>query len=157
MNANRLIYTQKIPAEIEEVWDFFADPMNLVYITPKEMHMRVTNKDKIGYLEKGMIVSYKLFPFFDFPVKWTTRITHVDRLRGFEDEQKEGPYEYWHHRHLFKEIPGGVEVTDIIEYKIPFGFFGKMLDMLLIHSRLEYVFAYRRRKIGEIFGETKAA
>jgi ligand-binding SRPBCC domain-containing protein len=157
MSVNRLIYTQKISAAIEEVWDFFADPMNLVFITPQEMHMRITNEGTIGRLQKGMIISYKLFPFFDFPVKWSTRITHVDRPRGFEDEQEEGPYEFWHHRHVFKEVPGGVEVTDIIEYKIPFGLFGKMLDMLLIQSRLEYVFAYRRRKIGEIFGETQAA
>lgn len=152
MNVNKLIYTQKIPAGIEEVWDFFANPQNLAQITPQEMHMRITNEEDIGSLYEGMMISYKLFPFFDLPVKWSTGIIRVDKPHEFEDEQKSGPYEFWRHKHLFREISEGVEMTDIIEYRLPFGFFGEMLDQLLIHNRLEYVFTYRRKKIEEIFG-----
>ena len=153
MNVNKLVYTQKIPAGIEEVWDFFTNPQNLVHITPKEMHMKITNKDDIGSLYKGMIISYELSPFFDFPVRWSTEIQHVDKPREFADEQKSGPYEFWRHKHLFREVPEGVEMTDIIEYKIPLGFIGEMLNQFLVHNRLEYIFAYRYRKIEEIFGE----
>lgn len=152
MNINKLIYTQKIPAGIEEVWDFFSNPQNLVKITPREMHMRITNEEDIGSLYEGMTISYRLFPFFDFPVRWSTEIIRVARPYEFEDEQKSGPYEVWRHKHLFREASEGVEMTDIIEYKIPFGFFGEMLDQLLIQSRLDYVFNYRREKIEEIFG-----
>ncbi len=153
MNVNKLIYTQKIPAGIEEVWDFFSNPQNLAQITPREMHMRITNEDDVGSLYEGMTISYKLFPFFNFPVRWSTGIVRVDRPHEFEDEQKSGPYEVWRHKHLFREVPGGVEMTDIIEYRIPFGFVGEMLNQLLIHSKLEYVFSYRHRKIEEIFGD----
>jgi len=152
MTEQRLLYTQKIPAGIDEVWDFFSNPENLVKITPEEMHMRILNKEDVGSLYPGMTISYKLYPFFDFPVRWSTEIQTVDRPHEFSDEQKSGPYEFWRHRHLFSELPDGVEMTDIIEYKIPFGFFGEMLDNLLIQSRLEYVFSYRRKKIEEIFG-----
>lgn len=148
----RLIYTQKVPAGIEEVWDFFSNPQNLVTITPREMHMRITNREEIGAIYEGMVISYRLYPFFDFPVRWSTQITHVGKPYEFWDEQKSGPYEVWRHKHLFREIPEGVEMTDIIEYKTPFGFFGEMLNQLLIHSRLEYVFSYRKKKIEEIFG-----
>jgi len=157
MTEQRLIYTQKIPAGRDEVWDFFTNPENLVRITPEEMHMRILNKGDVGALYPGMTISYKLYPFFDFPVRWSTEIKSVDRPHEFSDEQKSGPYEFWRHRHLFRELPDGVEMTDIIEYKIPFGFFGEMLDQLLIHNRLDYVFTYRRKKIDEIFGFAQRA
>ena len=152
MNVNKLIYTQKIPVGIEKVWDFFSNPRNLEKITPREMHMKITNREDIGTLYEGMVISYRLFPLFAFPVQWSTEIIHIDRPHEFEDEQKSGPYEVWRHKHLFREIPEGVEMTDIVEYRIPFGFLGQMLDQLLIHNRLEYVFSYRRKKIEEIFG-----
>jgi ligand-binding SRPBCC domain-containing protein len=27
----------------------------------------------------------------------------------------------WHHKHFIKEIPGGVEMEDIVDYKVPMG------------------------------------
>ena len=152
MDVHKLVYTQIIPGGIEEVWDFFSNPQNLVKITPKEMHMRITNSQELGSLCEGMTISYKLFPFFDFPVLWSTEIIHVDKPHEFKDEQISGPYDIWRHKHVFREVPEGVEMTDIIEYRMPFGFLGEMLDQLLIHNRLEYVFSYRREKIEEIFG-----
>lgn len=156
MRVKRLLYKQKIPTGIEEVWDFFSNPRNLAEITPPDMHMRITNEVDTGSLYEGMIINYTLFPFLNLPVRWSTQITHVGKPYEFWDEQKYGPYEYWHHRHLFREIPEGVEMTDIIEYKTPFGFFGEMLNQLLIHSRLEYVFSYRKKKIEEIFGAMRS-
>ncbi len=156
MKDNSLIYTQKIPAGIDEVWDFFSDPHNLVKITPKEMFMRITNSDDVGSLYEGMTISYRLYPFFDFPVRWTTEIIRVERPCVFEDEQKSGPYDVWRHKHLFREIPGGVEMTDSILYRLPFGALGEFFNDVLIRRRLEYIFDYRRKKIEEIFGIVRA-
>ncbi len=156
MKENTLICTQKIPAGIDEVWDFFSDPHNVVKITPKAMFMKITNSEDVGNISEGMTVRYKLYPFFDFPVSWTTEITRVERPHVFEDEQKDGPYDVWRHKHLFREIPGGVEMTDIIEYRMPFGALGEFLNDVLIRQRLEYVFEYRRKKIEEIFGVLRA-
>ncbi len=153
MSVNRLFYTQGIPAGIKEVWDFFSNPLNLAEITPPDMHMRITNEVDGGSLYEGMIINYTLFPFLNFPVRWSTQIIHVDKPHEFWDEQKYGPYEYWHHKHRFREIPEGVEMTDIIDYKLPYGLLGEALNQLLIHHRLEEVFAYRRKKIEEIFGD----
>jgi ligand-binding SRPBCC domain-containing protein len=70
----------------------------------------------------------------------------------FEDFQRSGPYEYWHHRHSFREIEGGVEMTDALQYALPMGFFGEIVNSLIVRHRLEEVFSYRRRKIEEILG-----
>lgn len=47
--------------------------------------------------------------------------TAVIRKEHFNAAQRFGPYSLWHHKHLIKEIEGGVEMEDIVDYKIPFG------------------------------------
>ena len=86
------------------------------------------------------------------PVRWETEIASVRKPFSFEDIQKSGPYEYWHHKHFFREIEGGVEMTDILEYRLPMDLFGELVNALIVNRRLEEVFGYRRKKIEEILG-----
>ena len=69
------------------------------------------------------------------------------------DEQRFGPYALWHHKHFLKEIDGGVEMEDIIDYKIPFGFLGRLTHPILVKPKLEEIFSYRQKKLIELFGE----
>jgi ligand-binding SRPBCC domain-containing protein len=48
-----------------------------------------------------------------------TGITHVRDRQYFVDEQRFGPYALWHHKHFFKEIPGGIEMTDQVDSELP--------------------------------------
>ena len=84
-----------------------------------------------------------------------TEITHVEYLKFFVDEQRVGPYSIWHHQHFFKEIPGGVEMTDIVDYKLPFGPIGDIFHPILVKGKLEHIFQYRWDKLIEVFGEYK--
>ena len=79
--------------------------------------------------------------------KWITEITHVVDRQYFVDEQRFGPYALWHHKHFIKEIEGGVEMEDIIDYKVPFGFLGRWMHPFLVKPKLEEIFAYRQQKI----------
>lgn len=152
MTTQTLTYTQFIPAPIEEVWSFFSNPANLKKITPPDMQFTIVSRPETTELFEGMRISYRLAPLLNLPVGWVTRITSVDKPVMFEDEQVEGPYEYWHHKHTFTAVEGGVRMTDRISYRLPYGAFGEMIDTLVIHRRLEEVFAYRRRRISELFG-----
>ena len=71
----------------------------------------------------------------------------------FVDEQRFGPYSLWHHKHFIKEIENGIEMEDIIHYKIPGGIFGEFLNSLFIRHQLNEIFEYRKNKLIEIFGE----
>ena len=62
-----------------------------------------------------MLISYTIYPFMMLPVQWVTEITKVGKPFLFEDRQKSGPYESWHHQHQFCEIPGAVEMIDLID------------------------------------------
>lgn len=153
MERTTLTYRQCIPVTVNEAWDFFSSPANLSRITPPEMMFRITGGTRGERIYEGMLVTYTLYPFMLLPVRWETEITKVEKPFLFEDTQKSGPYESWRHRHEFREIPGGVEMTDRVSYVMPFGAFGDLVNTLIVSRRLDEVFAYRRERIEEIFGK----
>ena len=155
MGVNTLTYSQRIPVSIESAWSFFSSPENLARITPPEMFFRITNGSAGQQVYEGMLITYTLYPFMMLPVQWETEITRVERPFFFEDRQKSGPYADWLHRHEFQEIYGGVEMTDRIDYVMPFGTFGDLVNALIVRRRLDEVFAFRKRKTGEILGTMK--
>ncbi len=81
-----------------------------------------------------------------------TEITHVQEQQMFIDEQRYGPYSLWHHQHHFKSVDGGVEMTDIVHYKLPLWFLGDMANALFIKKQLEQIFNFRSNKVKELFG-----
>ena len=69
--------------------------------------------------------------------------------------QMYGPYALWHHKHFVKEIEGGVELEDIIDYKIPLGILGQMVHPFLVKPKLDEIFNYRQEKLLALFGKIK--
>lgn len=152
MKIYQLHSVQKLPISISEAWDFLSDPKNLKKITPEYMGFDiVSGADKEMY--PGQIIEYIVKPVLGIPNKWVTEITHVVENKFFVDEQRFGPYALWHHKHFLKEIPGGVEMEDLIHYKVPFGIIGQLVNPILVRPKLEEIFEFRRKKLIELFGE----
>ncbi|GAB5399997.1 MAG: SRPBCC family protein [Aureisphaera sp.] len=150
------IYTlhskQNLPISTKEAWDFLSDPKNLKTITPDYMGFEIlSGSDRPMYA--GQIIQYIVTPVLGIKTKWVTEITHVNDGNYFVDEQRFGPYSLWHHKHFIKEIDGGVEMEDIVDYKIPFGFLGRLMHPLLVKPKLNEIFEYRKNKLVELFGE----
>ena len=101
----------------------------------------------------GMIIAYKVSPVLGIKLTWLTEITHVVEYAYFVDEQRVGPYSLWHHQHFLQAVDNGVLMTDIVNYRPPFGFLGSMANSLLIRNKLEEIFSFRRQKMEEIFGK----
>jgi len=152
MALHNLTYIQTIPVSIDTAWAFFSSPKNLARITPPEMMFSITNGVVEQGIHPGMIIAYILYPFMMIPVRWETEIVSVSKPFYFEDIQKSGPYDYWHHQHHFREIKDGVEMTDILDYSLPMEFFGELVNTLIVSRRLDEVFNYRKQKIEEILG-----
>jgi len=100
----------------------------------------------------GQIIEYKVKPVLGIPLYWMTEITHVEDQKYFVDEQRFGPYSLWHHQHHFKAISGGVEMSDIVHYKIPFGILGDLSQALFVRKELKSIFDYRIKAVERIFG-----
>ena len=152
------IYTlhtkQNLPITLDEVWEFMASPKNLKIITPDYMSFKTLSGDERAMFA-GQIIQYIVTPVLGIPMKWVTEITHVVDKKYFVDEQRIGPYALWHHKHFIKEIPGGVEMEDIVDYKVPMGILGQLVHPFLVKPKLEEIFKYRREKLIELFGEYK--
>lgn len=143
---------QKLPITIDMAWDFFSDPKNLNTITPESMKFITLSGDE-KKMFSGQIIHYKISPFPFITMQWVTEITHVDDKKFFVDEQRFGPYSFWHHKHFFKEIEGGVLMEDIVHYKVPLGILGQLFHPLLVRPKLEEIFTFRKQKLTELFGK----
>lgn len=150
------IYTlhskQNLPISLETAWEFLSSPKNLKAITPDYMSF-----DILSGAEKpmfaGQIIQYIVTPILGIKTKWVTEITHVKDKEYFVDEQRFGPYALWHHKHFIKEIEGGVEMEDIIDYKVPMGILGQLVHPIIVKPKLEEIFKYRTTKLEELFGK----
>jgi len=153
MSVYSIKTVQQIPAGMAEVWSFFSNPSNLKEITPPQLNFTVTSKHQGATMYAGQIIEYKVSPVLGIPLYWMTEITHVEENRYFVDEQRYGPYSMWHHQHHFKAIEGGVEMTDIVHYKIPFWILGDAANALFIRRQLAGIFSFRYNKTLAVFGE----
>lgn len=144
---------QKLPITLEEAWDFFSNPGNLKEITPSNMGFIITSPERADAMYAGQIITYKVSPVMGIPLDWCTEITHVEKPNLFVDEQRFGPYAFWHHRHIFKAIDKGVEMTDIVYYKMPLGILGLMVNAIMVKKQLQEIFDYRYTFLENRFGK----
>ena len=144
---------QQIPVCLDDAWAFFSKPHNLSAITPEKLDFRIISRYHGEEMYAGQIIEYKVKPLLGIPVYWMTEITHVENKKYFIDEQRFGPYSLWHHQHHFKEIEGGVEMTDIVHYKIPFGILGDIAHGIFVRQSLDTIFSYRYSAVEAKFGK----
>ena len=142
---------QIIPAGLEEAWNFFSNPENLAAITPKQLGFSIVSHHH-NTMYAGQLIEYTIKPLFGISLYWMTEITHVQDKEYFTDEQRFGPYAFWHHQHHFKQIHNAVEMTDIVHYKIPFWFIGDLANTFIVRKKLRQIFEYRYKVIEEKYG-----
>ena len=138
---------------MEKAWDFFSSPANLQQITPSSLGFSIISKFHGDNMYAGQVIEYKVRPVMGIPLYWMTEITHVSEGKYFVDEQRFGPYSLWHHQHHFRVVEGGVEMTDIVHYKLPFWFLGDIANSLLVKRQLKGIFDFRLKKVESLFGK----
>lgn len=144
---------QKIPVSQKDIWDFISYPENLNLITPPSMSFKIISNPGKDKIYPGQLIEYKISPFPGIKMGWVTEITHVREQAFFVDEQRFGPYAFWHHQHHITPIEGGVLMTDILHYRLPLGILGRIVHTVDVKKRLEKIFEYRYGKIEAIFGK----
>lgn len=141
---------QLLNISLDESWEFFSDPRNLPRITPPWLNFKVTS-DLPEKMYAGVIIAYKVYPFFGIPYNWVTEITHVKKKNFFIDEQRFGPYKFWHHQHHFRETNAGVEMEDIVNYVLPFDPLSRPVNTFIIGRKVKEIFEYRGEVLSKLF------
>lgn len=141
---------QFLPITKEKAWEFLSDPSNLKVITPSYMGFKIlSGADKKAY--PGQIIQYTVSPLLGIPMRWVTELTHVVPGSYFVDEQRFGPYAFWHHKHFIHTTENGVKMEDIVDYKLPMGVIGKIIHWIYVKRKLKQIFSYREDKLKELF------
>jgi ligand-binding SRPBCC domain-containing protein len=143
---------QTLRMSLDDCWAFFSNPLNLERITPPSLGFNPLDRD-FQRMYAGMILRYTVTPLLGIRLSWMTEITHVEPMKFFVDEQRFGPYLFWHHQHHFEEVPGGVRMRDLVHYALPYGPIGWLMHAVLVRRQLTDIFDFRRRTLAELFGE----
>lgn len=151
MKPVRKEWKQFIARPLDEVWAFFSRPENLNAITPEGVSFQILSPIAGQEMHEGMIIQYKISPFLGIQMDWVTEITHIEPGRFFIDDQRVGPYALWHHQHHFVEKDGGVEMTDLLHYQVPYGLIGSIANALFVERQVEGIFGFRKQAIDALF------
>jgi uncharacterized protein len=141
---------QRVPQPREEVFPFFADPLNLERLTPPFLHFHVRTCST-PHVAKGTLLTYTL-RLHGVPVLWRTRIEDWQPPQRFVDVQLFGPYAEWHHTHTFEPDGTGTRLTDVVRYRLHLGFLQRSGLMSWVHRDVRRIFEYRQSVIAELFG-----
>lgn len=141
-----LVREQRFERPLGEVFEFFSNAANLEAITPGFLHFHIRTPQPI-VMRSGANIEYAL-SLFGIPLYWRTVISVWEPPARFVDEQAAGPFTYWRHEHRFEACPGGVLMTDRVEYEVPLGWVGVIARHVFVERVLRRVFDYRAAKIG---------
>jgi ligand-binding SRPBCC domain-containing protein len=133
-----------LPLPVDAVFNFFADVENLQRITPPELAFQILTPTPVA-MEEGTIIDFRL-RLFGVPFRWRTRIVEWQPNDQFIDEQIRGPYRSWRHLHTFAECETGTQMTDRVQYQLPFQPAGS-LALPLVRRQLDRIFRYRASTI----------
>ena len=149
------LYTLKTKQQfnhpIQQVFKFFSSPENLAFITPEEMDFKIMTPIPIS-MNQGRIIDYTV-KICGLPIRWRSLITTYEAPLEFIDEQLNGPYAFWHHKHHFQEFDKGTLMTDTVTYAMPFGWLGRFMHWIAVRGQLDKIFNYRKESLKKIFSE----
>jgi ligand-binding SRPBCC domain-containing protein len=153
MKLYQLKTKQFLPITLPQAWEFFSSPKNLALITPTRLNFEILSISGTGRMYEGQIIKYKVTVLPFVRMLWETEIKEVVGRKSFTDVQRKGPYTYWSHKHIFREVEGGVEMTDELEYAMPLGLLGNLGHFLFVGREVKSIFDYRFHVLNKYFNK----
>lgn len=100
-----------------------------------------------GVMKLGDTVTWRA-RHFGITFQMTSAITEYDYPNRFVDEQQRGPFRSWWHEHTFTAMAGGeTRMTDIVEFRSPFGPLGTLADRLVLGRYLARILGQRNTSL----------
>jgi ligand-binding SRPBCC domain-containing protein len=128
-----------VHAPVETVFAFHERYDAFRLLSPPFPPVRVVRKTGCG-VETGTKVELKIGP-----IRWTALHTSYQKNRLFADEQIEGPFAKWIHRHEFEPAGDATRLTDRIEYRLRGGVWMNRLFGWAVQLGLHQMFRHRHR------------
>lgn len=137
-------FTKKslIAAPAEVVFEWHEAPDAFEKLTPPWERVRIAARSAEGIREGTKItIEMSLGPFTQ---RWVALHTAYEAGRMFRDEQLSGPFKAWVHTHKVEpKDKNSCALIDEIQYKLPFGWIGRLAGRWLVQRKLQRLFDYR--------------
>ena len=136
-----------IPLPHDEVFDFFSKATNLERLMPDWLDFQTLSPPPI-IMQEGTEIDYQ-FKLRFLKMKWRARIVDWSPPHQFVDEQTKGPYRFWRHKHLFKDVEGGCLIKDCVDYAVPLGW---LIHRWWVRPDIERIFSIRKHAVEKALG-----
>lgn len=150
MKIYQLKTHQILPVSLDEAWDFFSVPENLDRITPDDLSFEIRS-GAVDRTYAGQLITYRIRPILNIPMLWVTEITQCVDRAYFIDEQRFGPYRFWHHQHKFRASDEGVVMEDELHFALPGGWAGELVASGFVKAKVDGIFTHRGKVLQELF------
>lgn len=125
----------------KELYDWHGREGAFERLVPPWQNARVISRR--GGIEAGAEIRVRL-RHFGIRRDWLARIAKSESGCGFEDEQIDGPFASWMHRHDFEDIDSDTcRLKDSINYALPGSGLGDWIAGRCARRELERLFRYR--------------
>lgn len=148
MTETKIYQKQSVmPTTMARMIAFHEDPQAINRLTPPPIFVQLLRDERRSFKDGELVFRLWLGPV---PVKWVARHEPGATETSFQDRMMEGPMASWLHEHLFREVPGGVELTDRVTYAHKAGLAGLLTRLLFDGIPLRILFLYRhlRTRLG---------
>ncbi|MCB0391526.1 MAG: hypothetical protein KDD58_09550 [Bdellovibrionales bacterium] len=133
--------SRRITATKTQVFDYMLSPENWPDLLRQdiEVEVKVAPED----LKEGNVYKLNMTRFgFSQPVE--LNILNCINKSSVTYKQTHGLFSRWVHTQTFEDLEGGETlVTDIVEYQLPLGLLGYLLDDLLIRQDMKNILERR--------------
>jgi ligand-binding SRPBCC domain-containing protein len=143
--------TAIFPRPVEEVFEFFRRPANVLAVNPPELNLQLIEAPEV--LQRGSRVVLQARKF-GIPQRLESEVTVVEPPCLIVDELQQGPFRKWVQTHRFEKSGTGTRVTFRIDFEPPGGMLGLMVNVSVIEAELRSMFPYRIAKLHEVLGAT---
>jgi len=132
--------SKEITARRAKVFEFLTDPKNLPELLKKDIDVGIENIK--AEVVRDSTFSFSMTRFgFSQQIKMCVLEVHKDSLLTYKLTQS--LFDKWVHTMKFEDSEHGTLVTDIVEYQLPMGLLGYLLDDLWLKRDMTRVLENR--------------
>lgn len=140
-------HSSVINAPRKKVFDFLTDLEKIGGTLPGDYGMEVLSNNEKP--KRGAQYDLRMSRF-GISVNWTVVVEEFSNSKVIRYRQSQGPFDLWVATLRFEDHAGGTLVTDIVDYELPFGLFGKLAEDLLMDRELTRFFATRNSNLEKL-------
>jgi ligand-binding SRPBCC domain-containing protein len=141
-----------LAATPREVYAFHEDPRNITRISPPSLKVERVECSVPAWAGEEFRLRVSLF---GLPLEWVGFWEEAVPDARLVDGARKSPFRHWRHNHLFRAEGEGTLMTDRVEYALPFGVLGRLIDVTVMRVVFAVMFRARHKATKKFFEKGK--